>query len=77
MAVDDFIMTIDSGDELDTYDVPIPVKKTGKGVEVDESLNPDFIFDPTGDPYVDIIHADVVETGTKPVSMSCMLNSSS
>lgn len=67
MAVDDdFIMTLDSGDE---EEVEVPAaKKSAKGNEVDDSLNPDFTFDLSGDPYVDVVESgDVVKTGSKPV----------
>ncbi|KIJ25753.1 hypothetical protein M422DRAFT_273273 [Sphaerobolus stellatus SS14] len=76
MAVDDFIMTIDSGDEmeLDEAPPPVPVKKSGKSKEtIDDSLNPDFVFDATGDAYVDLIdieHQDEVKTGSKPAPIS-------
>lgn len=63
-------MTIDSDDEA------APVKTTkGKDVVVDDSqLNPDFVFDLSGDPYSDILGAttnlqDYVKKGSKAVSV--------
>jgi len=71
MAVsDDFIMTMDSGDEEEVDELPLPTKKAAKGKEVDDSLNPDFTFDLTGDPYVDVLgvdSGDIVKTGSRPV----------
>jgi ATP-dependent RNA helicase DDX27 len=70
MAVDDFIMTLDSGDEEEEVgEIPVPTKKSVTGKEVDDSLNPDFTFDLSGDPYVDVVESgDIVKTGSKPVS---------
>lgn len=66
----DFIMTLDSGDEDEMVEeVEVEVKKTGKE-GVNDGLNPDFVFDLSGDPYVDVLGAesgDVVKTGSKPV----------
>lgn len=63
-------MTIDSDDEA------APVKTTkGKDIVVDDSqLNPDFVFDLSGDPYSDILGAttnlqDYVKKGSKAVSV--------
>ena len=66
-------MTIDSGDEGSVEDPPpSPAKKVTKGHEVDETLNPDFTFDLSGDPYMDILGTensarDIVKTGSRPV----------
>lgn len=68
---EDFIMTLDSGDEGEVgEELPLPTKKATKGKEVDDSLNPDFIFDLSGDPYVDVLgvdNGDIVKTGSRPV----------
>jgi len=71
MAVDDFIMTLDSEEESppDT----IRRSKHSSTKEVDEALlDPAFTFDMSGDPYTDILRggadfADVVKSGSKPV----------
>lgn len=71
MALDDFIMTLDSEEESppDT----IRRSKHSSAKEVDEALlDPAFTFDMSGDPYTDILHggadfADVVKSGSKPV----------
>jgi ATP-dependent RNA helicase DDX27 len=67
MAVDDFVMTIDSDDEGG----PIKTTKT-KDVAEDAQLNPDFVFDLSGDPYSDLLSSssnleDYVKKGTKAV----------
>lgn len=65
MAADDFVMTIDSDDEG---------KSTkNKDVAEDTQLNPDFVFDLSGDPYADLLGdagdvQDFVKKGTKAVS---------
>ena len=61
----DYILTIDSDTE-DTF-------KTD-AIE-DVKLDPDFVFDPAGDPYSEIINKsfgieDFVKTGSKPVCPS-------
>ena len=64
-------MTIDS----DTEDVPIPsTSKASKtvGPADDTKLDPDFVFDIGGDPYIDLTSRgagldDLVKTGSKPV----------
>lgn len=65
-------MTIDS----DVEDSLLPSSsKTGKNVldSVEEAkLDPDFVFDASGDPYVDFSteamgFEDLVKTGSKPV----------
>ena len=73
MAVDDFIMTIDSDEE----DIPLPLPKTSKPTKLqkadteDAQLNADFIFDLSGDPYADMIGGsnlhDFVKKGSRPV----------
>ena len=70
---DDFIMTIDSGDE----EVPVQrqSKDKRKATEMGNetvALDPSFSFDLMGDAYADILHKetsfqDVVKTGSKPV----------
>ncbi|KAF8964183.1 ATP-dependent RNA helicase drs1 [Flammula alnicola] len=70
----DFIMTIDS----DTEDVPIPStsKSSKKQEPVDDTkLDPDFVFDLAGDPYIDLTTKsigldDLVKTGSKPEPIS-------
>lgn len=72
----DYVMTIDS----DTEDVPTP--STAKLSKHDQSnevkLDPEFIFDLSGDPYIDLtdhtmgLH-DLVKTGSKPVCSVCYL----
>ncbi|KAL0951162.1 hypothetical protein HGRIS_007894 [Hohenbuehelia grisea] len=68
---DDFIMTIDS----DTEDVskPIAGSSARKTTNDDTALNPDFVFDVSGDPYIDALAPpsdllDLVKAGSKPVS---------
>ena len=68
MANDDFIMTIDSDDE-DTLHKP---SKT-KDVVEDAQLDPNFVFDLSGDPYAELLGdtsgpQDSVKQGSKPVS---------
>ncbi|GJJ09682.1 hypothetical protein Clacol_003906 [Clathrus columnatus] len=75
MAVkDDFVFTIDSDDEL-TIEEPLPLKtSSGKSKDfVDDTLNPNFIFDPTGDPYADVLSTelkDEVIISSKPAPIS-------
>ncbi|TFY69741.1 hypothetical protein EVJ58_g218 [Rhodofomes roseus] len=75
MAIkDEFVMTIDS----DTEDVPQPSSsKAGKSATTgeDAQLNPDFVFDLTGDPYNDFVNDtldvdDLVQSGSKPKPIS-------
>jgi hypothetical protein len=74
---DDFIMTIDSGDE----DAPVPStsqppkgkRKVAEMGDETVALDPSFSFDLTGDAYADIFYKeatfqDVVKIGSKPVS---------
>jgi ATP-dependent RNA helicase DDX27 len=61
----DYILTIDSDTEDTLKNDPID----------DVNLNPDFVFDPTGDSYSEIINKslgieDFVKTGSKPVRPS-------
>lgn len=72
MAADDFIMTIDSDDEA----LPEPRKPSNaKGTIVEDAqLNPDFVFDLSGDPYVDLLGdasgpQDYIKKGSKPVRL--------
>jgi ATP-dependent RNA helicase DDX27 len=69
MATQDFIMTIDSDDE---EKVPKKISKDKEVVD-DAQLNPDFVFDLSGDPYGDLLGdtsgpQDYVTKGSKPVS---------
>jgi ATP-dependent RNA helicase DDX27 len=68
----DYVMTIDSDSEETT---PPKITKSPKQEAEDASLNPDFIFDVSGDPYTDMVgnHADLVDfvkMGTKPVCLT-------
>jgi len=63
-------MTIES----DTEDVPIHSgSKSSKAEPADDAkLDPDFVFDLAGDPYIDLTNdstspQDLVKTGSKPV----------
>ncbi|GLB36171.1 putative DEAD-domain-containing protein [Lyophyllum shimeji] len=68
----DYVMTLDSDSEG-----PAPFKHSEHdrlGTE-DASLNPEFVFDVSGDPYVDIINqteelGDYVKKGTRPDPIS-------
>lgn len=72
----DYVMTIDS----DAEDVPIPsTSKFSKtaGPADDAKLDPDFVFDIGGDPYIDLTSKgagldDLVKTGSKPVRNICV-----
>jgi ATP-dependent RNA helicase DDX27 len=77
MAIDDFVMTLDSDVEEEEA-IPRPVGKKGKSNAPDAEdalLNPEFSFDLSGDPYVDLLTgsseaADLVKSGSKPVRTS-------
>jgi len=82
MAPDDFIMTLDSGEESSS-DAIRPSKHSGAKEADDALLDPAFTFDMSGDPYTDLIHgeadfADLVKSGSRPVrsfsALSCSLN---
>jgi ATP-dependent RNA helicase DDX27 len=65
----DYVMTIDS----DSEEQPNTRVKNEGQVQEEAKFNPDFVFDATGDPYVDVIDQhhtlnDLVKAGTKPVS---------
>ncbi|GJE86099.1 DEAD-domain-containing protein [Phanerochaete sordida] len=70
MAVDDFVMTLDSDDEAG----PVKASKA-KDVPEEAQLNPDFVFDLSGDPYSEFLSEsniqDYVKKGTKaePISV--------
>lgn len=74
---DEFIMTMDSDDELS---LPLPPRTStsakGSKSEIPEEaqLNPEFSFDLAGDPYADFLVdsqvQDLVKQGTRPVCMS-------
>lgn len=69
MANDDFIMTIDSDDEETEVKKPSKTKEAAE----DAQLNPDFVFDLSGDPYADLLGdttepQDYVKKGSRPVS---------
>lgn len=68
----DYVMTIDS----DTEDISPPkLAKTSKSKsQEDVDLDPEFVFDVSGDPYIDIPGQqnnlqDFVKKGTKPVCL--------
>jgi ATP-dependent RNA helicase DDX27 len=83
MAPEDYVMTIDSDDEV----VSKPSKKkTSKkdtveddvpGPQEKDALNPDFTFDLTGDVYADVLGADIklgdLVKGSKRVRGSMIL----
>lgn len=69
----DYVMTIDSDTE-DVLPVPStskPSKSSKKQEPADDAkLDPDFVFDLAGDPYIDLTSKsvnDLVKTGSKPV----------
>lgn len=76
MAIDEFVMTIDS----DVEDPPpTKINKSARAsksspVDIEDThLNPEFTFDLSGDVYIDLLGyqndlRDVVKTGSKPVS---------
>jgi hypothetical protein len=70
---DDFIMTIDSGDEeVLVLKQPKGKQKAAEMGDETVALDPSFSFDLTGDVYADILDKeatfqDVVEVGSKPV----------
>jgi ATP-dependent RNA helicase DDX27 len=74
--MDDFVRTIDSDAEVGSEDeFPRENQNNTKKQRPDKAigLNPNFIFDLTGDTYQDVLneHAalqDVVKSGSKPVS---------
>ena len=74
MAIDDFLMTIDSDVEEELVSKPHKANR-GKSQPVDTEealLNPEFSFDLTGDTYADILDSQnylrgPVKTGLKPV----------
>lgn len=75
-VVDDFVMTLDSDGE-DTIPSRAATSKEAPTTE-DAQLNPDFVFDLSGDPYADLLGdtldiQDLVKSGSKPVWYSCML----
>ena len=71
MAVDDFVMTIDSDDEASAPVIAKP--SAGKSSKTEDvQLDPEFTFDFSGDPYADLAGGmgdvdDFVKKGSKPV----------
>ncbi|RDB28494.1 ATP-dependent RNA helicase DRS1 [Hypsizygus marmoreus] len=65
----DYVMTIDSDSEDH-----VVTKPTSSKPEIEDALNPEFIFDVSGDPYIDFVgHGepnDLVKQGTKPDPIS-------
>lgn len=78
MAPDDFIMTLDSGEESSS-DAIRPSKHSSTKKADEALLDPAFTFDMSGDPYTDLIHggedfADLVKSGSRPVrSFRCFV----
>ena len=74
MAVDDFIMTIESDDEGGAPAAKSSnTARSSKGEDV--QLDPEFTFDFSGDPYSDLTGGlgdvdDLVKKGSKPVCVS-------
>ncbi|CCM01972.1 uncharacterized protein FIBRA_04045 [Fibroporia radiculosa] len=73
--VDDFVMTLDSDVEDDSLPPSKPGKPSQSSNAEDALLNPDFIFDVSGDPYTDFIDdhvdlKDLVKSGSKPEPLS-------
>jgi ATP-dependent RNA helicase DDX27 len=77
MANGDFIMTIESDEE--DISIAQPKAKAGKASSSksseDAPLNPEFVFDLSGDAYDSIVGyqsdlRDLVKTGSKPVRPS-------
>ncbi|KAF8158306.1 P-loop containing nucleoside triphosphate hydrolase protein [Crassisporium funariophilum] len=69
----DYVMTIDS----DTEDAPVPSSSKSSKTQVpdDAKLDPDFVFDLSGDPYLDVSNKfigveDLVKKGSKPEPIS-------
>ncbi|KAF9456194.1 DEAD-domain-containing protein [Collybia nuda] len=68
----DYVMTIDSDAEEGT---PSEIIKASYQVGEDARLNPNFVFDISGDPYTDMVEnsvgmVDLVRKGTKPEPLS-------
>ncbi|KDQ63735.1 hypothetical protein JAAARDRAFT_120352 [Jaapia argillacea MUCL 33604] len=70
---EDYVMTLDSDDE----DIPVSTSKSTKSKNLVEEavLDPEFSFDASGDPYLDILalgqdQDDLVKTGSKPEPIS-------
>ncbi|TFK77079.1 DEAD-domain-containing protein [Pluteus cervinus] len=61
----DYVLTIDSDQEEDHPQDP----KLPQEVE-DTGLNPEFVFDISGDPYEDLLANDIIHSGTKPAPLS-------
>ena len=72
MANTDYVMTIDSDSEDFARPIitcPQPAKPDAEDVD----LSPEFLFDVSGDPYIDVVGSDtdfevLVQKGLKPVS---------
>ena len=63
IEMSDYVLTIDSDQEEDQLDSKHPQEAEETG------LNPEFVFDVSGDPYEDLLANDVIHSGTKPVSL--------
>ncbi|KAH9175286.1 DEAD-domain-containing protein [Lactarius sanguifluus] len=74
MALDDFVMTLDS-DEESPSEAVAHAKFSGSKVVDEAQLDPALTFDISGDPYTDLFHGvanytDVVKSGSKPNPIS-------
>lgn len=80
MAVDDFIMTMDSDDEQPPAPkLEKPGRSQNKSVDPEDAqLNTDFSFDLAGDPYADATGGDnlhdLVKKGSRPVSCPWLIH---
>jgi ATP-dependent RNA helicase DDX27 len=72
MANSDYVMTIDS--DLEDFARPVTTRTQPAKPDVEDvDLSPEFVFDVSGDPYIDIVGSDadfevLVQKGSKPVS---------
>jgi ATP-dependent RNA helicase DDX27 len=70
MACSDYVMTIDS----DSEDLLVMTRTQPAKLDAEEvDLSPEFVFDVSGDPYIDIVGYDadfeaLVQKGSKSVS---------
>jgi ATP-dependent RNA helicase DDX27 len=75
MADDEYVMTIDSDEEQ------VEPKQSAKYKvkDADEvQLDLDFVFDPSGDPYADVLEVqadlkDFIKGGSRPVRFLCII----
>jgi ATP-dependent RNA helicase DDX27 len=74
MAVNDFIMTMDSDEEQPLTSFKESKSRKSQNVDPEDAqLNADFTFDLAGDPYADILGEqnlrDLVKKGSRPVRL--------